>query len=218
MSRSPRLLLAVLAVCLLSAPGNAQKLGIGREAKSEEISAWDIDIRPDGRGLPPGRGTVADGEKLFLEQCATCHGEFGEGRDRWPPLAGGLGTLRADRPDKTIGSFWPSLSTLFDYIRRAMPFGNSQSLSNDDLYALTAYLLYANEVIKDADFELNDKNFTSIKLPNEGGFYDDDRETTEKVFWGRNPCMKNCKSSVGIVGRARVLDVTPGSKAAPRVD
>lgn len=193
-------------------------LGLGRLALPAEIKAWDIDVRPDGTGLPPGKGTVRQGDEIFQAQCASCHGEFGQGNGRWPVLAGGQGTLTADRPEKTIGSFWPDLSTVYDYIHRAMPFGNAQSLSADDTYALTAYLLFLNDIVKDEDFELSDKNFTSVKLPNAGAFYDDDRETTEKAFWGKEPCMTNCKAEVKITGRAAVLDVTPDSKSAPKVD
>ena len=194
------------------------KLNLGRPALPEEIKAWDIDVRPDGMGLPPGRGTVKQGDEIFQTQCASCHGEFGQGNGRWPVLAGGQGSLTSDRPEKTIGSFWPDLSTVYDYIRRAMPYGNAQSLSPDEIYALTAYLLYLNDIVKDEEFELSDKNFTSIKLPNAATFYDDDRETTEKAFWGKEPCMKDCKSEVKITGRAAVLDVTPDSKTAPKVD
>lgn len=194
------------------------KLGLGRAALPEEIQAWDIDVRPDGLGLPAGKGSVKQGDELFQAQCATCHGEFGQGNGRWPVLAGGQGTLKADRPDKTIGSFWPDVSTVFDYIRRAMPFGNAQSLSVDEIYALTAYVLYLNDVVKDENFELSEKNLASIKLPNAGGFYDDNREVAEKAFWKREPCMKNCKGEVRITGRAVILDVTPDSATAPRVD
>ena len=194
------------------------KLNLGRPALPEEIKAWDIDVRPDGLGLPPGKGTVKQGDELFQAQCASCHGEFGQGNGRWPVLAGGRGSLKGDRPEKTLGSFWPDLSTAFDYIRRAMPYGNAQSLSADETYALTAYLLYLNDIVKDEEFELSDRNFTSVKLPNAGNFYDDDRETTEKAFWGKEPCMKNCKPEVRITGRAAVLDVTPDSKSAPKVD
>ena len=109
-------------------------MGLGREATQEEIAAWDIDVRPDGQGLPQGKGTAQQGEDIFQERCATCHGEFGEGRDRWPVLAGGLGTLKNDRPNKTVGSFWPYASTIMDYVRRAMPFGHAQSLTADELY------------------------------------------------------------------------------------
>lgn len=217
MSRSLEALAAAL-VLLAATPAVAGKLGLGREATPQEVAAWDIDVRPDGQGLPKGKGTVAQGEAIFQQQCAVCHGEFGEGKDRWPAVAGGLGSLRNDRPDKTVGSFWPYPTTVFDYIRRAMPFGNAQSLSPDELFALTAYILFLNDVTKDANFELNERNLAAVKMPNAGTFYDDDRETTERGFWNRQPCMKDCKTKVEILGRARVLDVTPESKTAPRVD
>ena len=218
---NPDLRAAALAACLTLAaiPAAAQKLGLGREATPEEIKAWDISVRPDGKGLPPGKGTAQQGEQIFIAQCATCHGDFGEGRDRWPVLAGGMGSLTHDRPEKTIGSFWPDASTVFDYIRRAMPFGNAQSLKPDEIYALTAYLLNLNEVIKDPAFELNEKNFASIKMPNAANFYDDDREATEKHFWNRKPCMKACEATPAkVTGRATVLDVTPDNKSGPKVD
>jgi cytochrome c len=194
------------------------KLGLGRVALPEEIKAWDTDVRPDGQGLPPGKGTVKQGDAIFQAQCATCHGEFGEGAGRWPVLAGGHGTLKADRPDKTIGSFWPDLSTAFDYIHRAMPFGNAHSLSNDEIYAVVAYLLNLNDIVKDENFELSDKNFTSIKMPNAGGFFPDDREVSEKQFWKKNPCMTNCRGEPKVTGRAVSVDVTPDEKSGPKVD
>lgn len=231
MSRSVKsLALALLTAIWVSPPGEAQqiaareatkpspKLGLGRIALPEEIAAWDTDVRPDGKGLPPGKGTVAQGDQLFQAQCAACHGEFGEGAGRWPVLAGGLGTLKADRPDKTIGSFWPDISTVFDYVKRAMPYGNARSLSDDDVYALTAYLLSMNDIVKDPNFELNDKNFTSIKMPNAAAFFDDDRETSEKQFWKKEPCMTNCRSVPKVTGRAVTVDVTPDSKSGPKVD
>jgi cytochrome c len=195
------------------------KLNLGRAALPEEIKAWDTDVRADGKGLPPGKGTVKQGDELFQAQCAACHGEFGQGVGRWPVLAGGLDSLKADRPDKTIGSFWPDLSTVFDYIKRAMPYGNAQSLSNDDVYALTAYLLSMNDIVKDENFELNDKNFTSIKMPNASAFFEDDREVAEKSFWGHEPCMKNCKPAAPkVTGRAISVDVTPDGKSGPKVE
>lgn len=203
------------AVAQSAAP---KHLGLGTVATPEQIVGWDIDVRPDGVGLPHGKGTAAAGEAIFLEQCAMCHGDFAEGRDRWPVLAGGHGSLKADRPEKTIGSYWESASTVFDYVRRAMPYGNAQSLRPDELYALTAFLLNMNDVIKDPEFELNQDNFTSIKMPNAGGFYDDDRETTERKFWNADACMQNCKGDVAVTGEAAVLDVTPDSKSAPSVD
>jgi cytochrome c len=194
------------------------KMGLGREALPEEIAAWDTDVRADGKGLPVGRGTVKQGDEIFQERCAACHGEFGQGAGRWPPLAGGQGTLRADRPDKTIGSFWPDLSTAFDYIKRAMPYGNARSLTDDETYALVAFLLSLNDIVKDDNFELSDKNFTSIKLPNASAFYEDDRESSEKKFWNKDPCMKNCRDAPKVIGKATSLNVTPDAKSGPKVD
>jgi len=233
MSKSASALALVLTAVLLggiAGEGSAQqvanrevakpaaKLGLGRPATADEIAAWDTDVRPDGRGLPVGKGTVKQGDELFQEKCASCHGEFGQGVGRWPVLAGGAGTLKADRPDKTVGSFWPDASTVFDYIKRAMPYGNAQSLTNDEVYALTAYLLSMNDVVKDENFELSDKNFTSIKMPNASAFFEDDRETSEKQFWNKNPCMKDCRPAPKVTGRAMAIDVTPDGKSGPKVE
>ena len=193
----------------------SRRLGIGREAKPEEIAGWDIDIRPDGEGLPVGKGTVKDGEALYTQRCAGCHGDFGEGVGRWPVLSGGAGMLTGDRPVKTIGSYWPYASTILDYVRRAQPFGDAQSLSNDELYAVVAYLLFLNDIV-DENFVLTKETFRKIRMPNEGGFYDDDRETTEQAFWNPNPCMTNCKAEVKITGRTQVLDVSPMAKPPQR--
>jgi mono/diheme cytochrome c family protein len=204
--------LVLLAVGADTADAGSKKLGIGREATSDEIAGWAISVRPDGQGLPPGRGTVSEGEPLYVERCAACHGEFGESAGRWPILAGGNGSLAGHDPVKSVGSYWPFASTLLDYIRRSMPFGAAQSLSNDELYAITAYVLYLNDVIKDFNFELNNRNFATIRLPNEVNFIDDDRETSEKAFWQKNPCMKNCvPGTAKVTGRARSIDVTPES-------
>lgn len=200
-------------------PAAPKHLGIGRVATPEEIAGWDIDIRPDGQGLPVGKGTVKQGEPLYLERCAACHGEFGESAGRWPILMGGAGTLASPDPVKSIGSYWPYASTVMDYIRRSMPFGNAQSLTNDELYAITAYVLYLNDLIKDENFELNEKTFTSIKLPNEPNFIEDDRELAEKEFWREAPCMTNCApGEAKVVGRARAIDVTPETGTAPKVE
>jgi S-disulfanyl-L-cysteine oxidoreductase SoxD len=199
-------------------PAVAKKIGLGREALPEEIKAWDTDVRPDGQGLPAGQGSVKQGEELYTAQCAACHGEFGESAGRWPVLAGGRGSLKHEQPEKTVGSFWPYLSTTFDYIKRAMPYGNARSLSDDEVYAITAYILHLNDVVKE-DFVLSRENFGTVKLPNAGGFYDDDRETAEKHFWKKEPCMKSCKPEPAkVTGRARTLDVTPDKKDGPKVD
>lgn len=212
MSKSLKLtaLLAALAIGVTTAQAGG-KFGLGREATKDEVAAWDIDIRPDGTGLPEGSGNVADGEEIFAERCAVCHGDFGEGVDRWPVLAGGHGTLSSDRPVKTIGSYWPYLSTVYDYINRAMPFGEAQSLTTDEVYAITAYLLYMNDVVTDDEFELSKENFTDIRMPNEDNFFEDPRPDTPTLKDGE-PCMTDCKEKVEITMRARVLDVTPDSE------
>ena len=208
--RALALLACFVAFAASASEAGSKKLGIGREASADEIAGWAISVRPDGQGLPAGKGSVKDGEPLYVERCAACHGEFGESAGRWPIVAGGSGTLASHDPVKSVGSYWPYASTLLDYIRRSMPFGAAQSLSNDELYAITAYVLYLNDVIKDFNFELSDKNFATIRLPNEGNFIDDDREWSEKGFWQKNPCMKNCLPGVAkVTGRARAIDVTP---------
>ena len=194
MSRYRKAVLGAALACTAAGPAPAP-LGVGRPALPAEIAAWNIDVRPDGQGLPPGHGTAAQGEALFQERCAACHGEFGEGAARWPVLAGGQGSLRSERPEKTIGSFWPNVSTVFDYVHRAMPYGNAQSLEPDETYAIVAYLLSLNDVIKDPGQELNERNLAMIHLPNETAFYDDDRETTERAFWNRAACMHDCRPS-----------------------
>ncbi|SMY08919.1 c-type cytochrome [Flavimaricola marinus] len=182
--------------------------GLGRLATVEEVAAWDIDIRPDGQGLPDGSGDVWTGEEVFVENCAMCHGDFGEAVGRWPALAGGLNTLERDDPVKTVGSYWPYLSTVYDYINRAMPFGHAQSLEPDEIYAITAYILYVNDLVED-DFELSRDNFLTVEMPNSQNFYLDDRAETELPLFRQSPCMSGCKESVEITMHASVLDVTP---------
>jgi len=166
--------------------------GIGTPATTEEIAGWDIDIRPDGKGLPPGSGSVEDGEPLYEAKCASCHGSFGEGVGRYPVLAGGEGTLANERPERTIGSYWPYASTVWDYINRAMPFPQPQSLSNEEVYAITAYVLYLNDLVED-DFVLTADNLASIEMPNKDGFFFDDRPDTSNTG-----CMENCKDPASV--------------------
>lgn len=198
-------LVLVLAAGPLFAEGN---LGLGRVALPEEVAAWDTDIRPDGQGLPVGSGDVFTGEEIWIQKCASCHGDFAEGVGRWPVLAGGIGTLESDRPVKTIGSYWPYLSTVYDYVQRAMPFGNASSLTDDEVYALTAYLLYSNNIVDD-EFTLSNENFLDVEMPNAGNFYLDDRADVELAQFSADPCMVDCKATVEITKRAAVVDVTP---------
>ena len=193
----------------------ARNYGIGQAVSAELIAGWDIDVRPDGQGAPPGRGSVKDGEKVYLDKCAACHGEFGESAGRWPQIAQGKGTLASHDPVKTVGSYFPYLSSVFDYIRRAMPFGDAESLSDDELYAVTAYVLSLNDIVDDK-FVLSKDTWGNVKMPNQGGFYDDDREKTEKAFWKPNPCMKDCRGPVKITGHAQAVDVTPDESTQKR--
>lgn len=185
------------------------RFGLGRAALPEEIAAWNLDVSPDGTGLPAGTGNALDGEMLFEENCAVCHGSFAEGVGNWPKLAGGDGTLADEDPLKTVGSYWPYTSTVWDYVHRSMPFGNAQTLSADDTYAIVAYILYSNDIIED-DFELNQDTLPEVVLPNADGFIVDDRAETEYSKWRTEPCMENCKDAPAqITMRATVLDVTP---------
>jgi S-disulfanyl-L-cysteine oxidoreductase SoxD len=203
-----RRVLVATALALVAAPALSQTLGLGRPALPEEIAAWDVAVLPDGTGLRPGRGTVLDGEDLWVDNCAACHGDFGEGAGAWPPIAGGEGTLTRERPLKTVGSYWPYLSTAWDYVHRSMPFGQAQTLSVDDTYAILAYILYSNGLVDD-DFELSHENFTEIRLPNEAGFYEDDRDTIEVPLFTAQPCMTDCRAAPVVTFRATRLNVTP---------
>jgi cytochrome c len=214
MSRSVSALVVVAALTL-GTSAFAEKLGIGHAASPEQIAGWDIDVRGDGEGAPPGKGSVKQGEDIYMNQCAACHGEFGESAGRWPQLAQGKGTLASHDPVKTVGSYFAHVGTVFDYIRRAMPFGNAQSLSNDELYAVTAYVLNLNDIVDD-NFVLSKDTWKQVKMPNAGGFFDDDRETAEKAFWNKNPCMRDCRPPVKITGQAQAIDVTPEDEKALR--
>ena len=183
-------LVAMMAVMPASAKDG--QYGIGTPATASEIAGWDIDIRPDGKGLPPGSGSVEDGEMMYEEKCASCHGSFGEGVGRYPVLSGGEGTLTEERPEKTVGSYWPYASTLWDYIHRSMPFPQPQSLTDEEVYAITAYVLYLNDLVED-DFVLTPDNLASIEMPNRDGFFFDDRPDTSNTV-----CMKNCKDPASV--------------------
>jgi cytochrome c len=159
--------------------------GIGRSATPAEIAGWNIDIDREGHNLPPGSGSVSHGQEVFDQQCASCHGAKGEGGvgDR---LVGGQGTLATPKPVKTVGSYWPYAPTLFDYIRRAMPQNAPQSLSNDDVYAVSAYILNLNGLLP-ADATLDAKTLSAIKMPNRSMFVGDPRPDV------KNPaCMTGC--------------------------
>jgi len=163
-------LLAVAGVLLIlhRAPAADVRLGIGRPATVDEIAGWDIDVRADGQGLPPGHGSVSDGQKIYVQVCAACHGQNGEGKSA-DQLVGGFGTLATTRPVRTVGSYWPYATTLFDFIRRAMPFNAPQSLSDDQVYAVSAYILYLNKIIPESAV-LDAVSMRKLVMPNRNGF------------------------------------------------
>lgn len=180
---------ALVAGVALAGHAAAAELNLGRVATPQEIAGWDINVFPDGKGLPPGHSTVKHGEEVFQENCASCHGEKLEG-GVGPALVGGRGSLATDKPLKTIGSYWPYQTTVFDYIRRAMPFQAPQSLSNEDVYALTGYILHKNGLMA-ADATVDAKSLMAVKMPNRDGFYVDDRPDAKT-----ERCMHDCLSKV----------------------
>jgi S-disulfanyl-L-cysteine oxidoreductase SoxD len=164
-------------VIVWMAPGMGDKgeaqYHIGRPATDTEIRAWNIDISPTGEGLPPGEGTVGRGAKVYAAKCAGCHGPTGtEGpQDR---LIGGQGTLATDHPIKTVGSYWPYATTLYDYLYRAMPLTAPQSLTPEEIYSVIAWILYHNDIIPE-DQLIDAKSLPAIQMPNRDGFVPDPR-------------------------------------------
>jgi S-disulfanyl-L-cysteine oxidoreductase SoxD len=146
-----------------------RRFGFGQPATKAQIAGWDIAIKTDGAGLPPGSGSVAQGEALFAKLGAKCHGAKGEGTDAAPPLVGGRGSLGTDKPAKTVGSYWPYATTLYDYIHRAMPADNPQSLTPDEVYALCAYILYLNDIVPH-DAVMDARTLPQVVMPNHAGF------------------------------------------------
>jgi S-disulfanyl-L-cysteine oxidoreductase SoxD len=166
---SMRKLMAAGALLALCSAAFAQSPNLGKPISPEDVASWDISIGPDGTGLPPGSGTAKQGEAVFAAKCQACHGAKGAGQpnDR---LVGGQGSLPGDKPAiKTVGSYWPYATTLFDYVRRAMPFVESKSLSPDEIYAVAAYILNLNGVVGDTDV-MNAQTLPAVKMPNRDGF------------------------------------------------
>ncbi len=160
--------ISFIALAGCASPMTRETPNLGRVATPAEVTAWDVSIAPDGRGLPPGRGTSAQGAIVFEQKCQSCHGDKGAGQpnDR---LVGGDGTLASKSPVRTVGSYWPYATTLFDYVRRAMPYTQSHSLSDDEVYAVTAYLLYLNGITGESDV-MNAETLPKVKMPNRDNF------------------------------------------------
>ena len=189
---------ALFACLAATAPAEVRprKLGFGKAATPAEIAGWDIDVRADGSGLPEGKGSVEQGQLIYDVKCAACHGTFGESNS-YLQLAGGVGTLNSDQPMRTTGSKLNYAPTLWDYIRRAMPLATPQTLTHDEVYALTAYVLYLNDILP-AGATLDRATLPRVRMPNRDGF------TTEHGFLRRDgkpdtanvACMRDCAPAV----------------------
>jgi cytochrome c len=213
MSSSPErsLLLGIAMLAATSGFAGAAEpghFGYGQKPSPEQIAGWNIDARgDDGAGLPPGKGTVERGTEVFADQCAACHGTFGEGEGRFPKLVGGAGTLKDDRPELTVGSYWPFAPTLWDYINRAMPMPAPHSLSADDVYALTAYILNLNDLVPN-EFVADRDSLPKVKMPNRDNFiWTDPRPDTMA-----KPCMNACADPAGV----RITSTAEGNGLTPR--
>ena len=181
--------------------------GLGRAATTADIAVWNIDVRYDGEGLPPGKGDVESGGSVYDQKCASCHGDFGQGEGRWPVLSGGFDSLQNQggnhRPEKTIGSYWPYAPSLYDYIRRTMPYTAPQSLTDNETYALVAYLLFLNSLVEE-DFVATKESLAGFVMPNRDNFYIDPRPDVHATA-----CMRDCLDgkTLGLV--EAIKGVTP---------
>src|SRR6202790_3472034 len=210
--RSPRRALLLGAGLLIAANSFARaaepgQFGYGEGATPAQIAGWDIDVRgDDGAGLPAGKGSVERGAEVFAEQCAACHGTFGEGEGRFPKLAGGAGTLRDGRPEPTVGSYWPFAPTLWDYVNRAMPMPAPHTLSADDVYALTAYILNLNDLVPSA-FVADRDSLPKVKMPNRNNFVWTDPRP--------DPMAKACMSACADPADIKSLSTRQGRNLSP---
>lgn len=208
MSKLPRLManlrvgvvLMSVSVCAPAAAPTSE-YRFGATATPAQIAGWNIDVRPDGMGLPVGHGSVEEGQAVYDQKCTVCHGTFGDSGD-YIQIAGGVGSLHGQQPVRTVGSLLPHATTLWDYINRAMPFPNSKSLTANEVYAVTAYVLNINDIVP-AGTTLDDKSLPLVKMPNRDGF------TTNHGFMtiqGKpdvvsRKCMQNCASAVTVTSQ-----------------
>jgi cytochrome c len=204
----PPVLALLLAAGSLAHAAEPGSFGYGTAATQAQIAGWDIDVRgEDGAGLPPGKGTVNRGADVYAEQCAACHGTFGEGEGRFPKLVGGAGSLRDDRPEPTVGSYWPFAPTVWDYINRAMQMPAPHTLSADDVYALTAYILNLNDLVP-PEFVADRNSLPKVKMRNRDSFiWTDPRPDT-----AARACMNGCADT----GDVRMSSTAEGRNLTPR--
>jgi S-disulfanyl-L-cysteine oxidoreductase SoxD len=150
------------------------RYGFGRAATADDFTRNQYLVGPKGTGLPKGHGTGKEGQVIYMQSCAACHGLRGEGTNDYPALVGGNGSLKSDQPLPTIGSYWPYATTVWDYINRAMPYQNPGTLKPDEVYAVTAYLLSMNGIVPE-NFQLNERTLSTVRMPNRDGFVPDPR-------------------------------------------
>jgi cytochrome c len=200
---------AIAAACIPAAfvaAADKGPLGLGTTPTAAQIEGWAIAVRPDGQGLPAGSGSVKDGDELYANVCASCHGTFGEGVGRYPRIAG-EGKLTGERPEQTVQTYWPYATTLFDYINRAMPFPSPHVLPPDQVYAVTAYVLNLNSLVDD-DFVADRNTLPKVKMPNRDGFnWIDPRPDTHDAA-----CMSNCRPAADV----KVSQTAEGKTLTPR--
>jgi len=210
MSSCRKLVSPLAALALLSQTARAAEqhppgyYGIGATPTKAEIEGWAIAARPDGDGLPPGKGSAQEGAAIYIEQCAVCHGTFGEGEGRYAKLVGG--ELTGERPERTVGSYWPYAVTLFDYINRAQPFPSPHTLDADQVYAMTAYILNLNNIV-DNNFVADRVSLPKVKMPRQDFFiWQDPRPDT-----AAKECMKDCvdPKTIKIESTAEGKNLTP---------
>jgi S-disulfanyl-L-cysteine oxidoreductase SoxD len=180
------LVAVVIAIGQDAMAEDGARFDIGQPVSEAALRKWNIDVAPDGTGLPPGQGSVREGKAIYETKCIACHNAEGQGQpmDR---LAGGQGTLQSAKPVKTVGSYWPYATTVFDYVRRAMPLDSPQSLSPDEVYALTAYLLHLNGIV-DSGATMNAETLPKVRMPNHGAFRPDPRPDVSNAA-----CRRNCR-------------------------
>lgn len=162
-------------------------VGFGQPVSEADLTKWNIDIRtPDGRGLPPGQGTVAEGKAVYVAKCLSCHGPDAKGGPVYGPMVGGIGSFTTDRRVLTPGSMYPYAPILFDYVRRAMPMDRPLTMTADEVYAVTAYILHLNGLVP-ADAVMDQSSLPKVQMPNRNGFVPDDRPDTQA-----RRCMRDC--------------------------
>lgn len=172
-----RLAFALLIVAGVAFAAETERTGLGSEPTAEELGAAGYTVFPDGRGLPAGRGTVSEGKAVYQQFCAACHGRNAEG-DEAAALVGGRDSLTSERPRKTVESYWPYATTLWDYIRRSMPYESPGSLTDDEIYSVVAHLLHLGGVVGE-DAVLDEETLSKVEMPNRDGFVPDDRPDTD---------------------------------------